>query len=188
MLNYHDEHRRFPPAAVCGPDGKPLLSWRVLILPYVSQGNLFTQFHLDEPWDSPHNIQLLPRMPSTYEPYKGEPSGTGMTYFRVFVGPGAAFEGTTGLKDADFKDGTSNTFLIVEAWDPAPWTKPEELPYDPNGPLPRLGGIARDGSFRVGLADGSVQIIPKSVREDTIRAFITRNGNETIDDPALRDY
>jgi len=185
MHNYHDTHHQFPPAAVCGPDGKPLLSWRVLLLPFIEQEGLYKQFHLDEPWDSPHNLQLLPQMPSLYGPYKAKPPEGGMTYFRVFVGPGAAFEGTTGLTFADFKDGTSNTFLIVEAWDPVPWTKPEDLTYDPNAPLPRLGGIVKDGRFRAAFADGSVQDIPQGVREDTIRAFITRNGNERINDELL---
>src|SRR5438270_10823114 len=110
MHNYHDTHRRFPPAAVCGPDGRPLLSWRVLILPFLEQEALYKQFHLDERWDSPHNILLLPKMPITYGPYRNTATADGMTYFRVFVGPGAAVEGTTGLTFADFTDGTSNTF------------------------------------------------------------------------------
>jgi hypothetical protein len=180
MHNYHDQHRRFPPAAVCGPDGKPLLSWRVLILPYLNEDDLFNQFHLDEPWDGPHNIHLISQMPPIYGPYKGDPPANGMTYFRVFVGPGAAFEGTTGLTFNDFKDGTSNTILIVEGWDPVPWTKPEDFPYDPNSPLPRLGGIVKDGGFRAAFADGSVHIFSKDAPEETIRAFITRNGNEKI--------
>ncbi len=180
MHNYHDTFGRLPPAAVCGPDGKPLLSWRVLLLPFLGEENLFNQFHLDEPWDSPHNIQLLSQMPSYYGPYKGDPPKNGMTCFQVFVGPGAAFEGTTGLTLDDFKDGTSNTILIVEAWDPVPWTKPEDLTFDPNGPLPRMGGIVKDGRFRAAFADGSVHDIPKETAEQTIRALITRNGNEII--------
>src|SRR5712691_6018975 len=135
MHNYSDTYRRLPPAAVCGPDGKPLLSWRVLILPFLAQENLYQGFHLDEPWDSSHNIQLLSRMPSAYGPYKGDPPKDGGTYFQAFVGPGAAFEGTKGLTYADFKDGTSNTIMVVEAWDAVPWTKPEDLTYDPDRPL-----------------------------------------------------
>ncbi len=184
MHNYHDTHHRLPPAAVCGPDGKALLSWRVLLLPFIEGDELYKQFHMDEPWDSPHNFQLVSRMPYTYGPYKGKPSGEGMTYFQVFVGPGAAFEAKKGLTFADFKDGTSNTFMIIEAWDPVPWTKPDDLPFDPDGPLPRLGGIMKDGSFRAAFADGSVHIIRKGTSEETIRALITRNGNQEI----LEDY
>ncbi len=144
----------------------------------MEQDNLYKQFKLDESWDSPHNIQLLPKMPMTYGPYRNRRTHDGMTYFRVFVGPGAAFEERKRLRFGDFTDGPTNTFMVVEAWDPVPWTKPEELPFDPNGPLPRLGGIVQDGSFRALFADGHVENIPKATRDDIIRAFITRNGGE----------
>jgi hypothetical protein len=182
MHNYHDTHGRFPAAAVCGPDGKPLLSWRVALLPFLEQQDLYKQFKLDEPWDSPHNIQLLSRMPSVYGPYKGKPPADGMTYYQVFVGPGTAFEGPEGLTFKDFPDGTSNTILIAEAWDPVPWTKPEDLPYSPNAPLPRLGGIVKDGSARVAVVAGGARTLRPGIKEETIRALITRNGNEKIDD------
>src|SRR5260370_36821594 len=103
-----------------------------------------------------------------------------MTYSQVFIEPEAEFEAKKGVTLADFKDGTSNTFKIIEAWDQVPWTKPDELPFDPDGPLPRLGGIMKDGSFRAALADGSVHIIRKGTSEETIRALITRNGNQEI--------
>jgi hypothetical protein len=186
MHNYHDVHGRFPPAAVCGPDGKPLLSWRVAILPFLNCEELYKQFKLDEPWDSPHNIQLLSQMPGVYGPYKGKPPAGGMTYFQVFVGPGTAFEGPEGLTFEDFPDGTSNTILVVEAWDPVPWTKPEDLPYSADAPLPRLGGIVKNGNARVSFVDGSVHTLAQGIKEETIRALITRNGNEEILDENLQ--
>ena len=68
MHNYADDHHgRLPPAVVYGEDDEPLYSWRVLVLPYIEQNALYEQFHLDEPWDSPHNLALLPKMPGTYE-------------------------------------------------------------------------------------------------------------------------
>ena len=66
MHNYHATHKTFPPAFTVDKDGKPLLSWRVLILPYLEQDALYKEFHLDEPWDSPHNRTLIERMPPTY--------------------------------------------------------------------------------------------------------------------------
>jgi hypothetical protein len=72
MVNYHDAHGRLPPAVVYGKDGKPLYSWRVLLLPYLDEQELYQQFQLDEPWDSPHNLQLLPRMPGFYAPPSGK--------------------------------------------------------------------------------------------------------------------
>src|SRR5262249_17316052 len=63
---YHDQHNGFPPPAITGPDGEPLLSWRVAVLPYLEYGDLYNQFHLNERWDSPHNIKLLDKMPAVY--------------------------------------------------------------------------------------------------------------------------
>src|SRR5262245_28247263 len=147
LLEYADAHGRLPAAAVRSKDGKPLLSWRVLILPYLEQKPLFDKFKQDEPWDSPHNVRLLGEMPRTYAHFYGaqapEPY---MTFYRVFVGKGTAFEGREGLslKD-DFPDGLSNTLLIVEAAEAVPWTKPDELPYEPAKPLPRVGGLVPGG-------------------------------------------
>src|ERR1700704_5613932 len=108
MHGYHDQHRELPPAVVYGKDGTPLLSWRVLILPFIEEGPLFRRFKLDEPWDSPHNLPLLSEMPRVFDPYDGsstrEPH---TTFYQVFVGKGAAFEGRKGLRlKYDFPDGT----------------------------------------------------------------------------------
>jgi hypothetical protein len=167
---------------VYGEDGTPLYSWRVLVLPYLEQGELYREFHLDEPWDSPHNRALLPRMPSSYAP----PSGKAWrvpphhTVCHVLVGKGAAFEGREGLRlPTDFSDGVSNTLLLVEAGQPVPWTKPEDLSYDPDGPLPDLRGLFHDG-FRACLADCSLHFVRKGTSESVLRAAITRNGGEAL--------
>jgi hypothetical protein len=182
MVNYAGTHGRLPPAVVYGKDGRPLYSWRVLLLPYIEQGELFKQFHLDEPWDSPHNIHLLERMPGSYAPPPGKKSRLPPyhTVYHVFVGKGTAFEGKKGLKiPEDFPDGTSNTILIVEAGTPVPWTKPEDLVYDPDGPLPCLDGLFRK-MIRVGLADGSVNHLCKDISEATLRSAITRNDGKQL--------
>jgi RNA polymerase sigma factor (sigma-70 family) len=90
MHNYNDTMGYFPPAATFGKYGKPLLSWRVLILPYIEQQALYKEFHLDEPWDSPHNKKLLDRMPKTYL-VPGQKEKTA-TYYQVFVGESTIFE------------------------------------------------------------------------------------------------
>lgn len=182
MLNYKDGHGRLPPAVVYGKYGQPLYSWRVLILPYIEQEELYKQFHLDEPWDSPHNIQLLAKMPAMFAPPPGKAKKVppNHTVCKVFVGKGAAFEGREGLSlSHDFPDGTSSTLLIVEAGTPAPWTKPEDLAYDPEGLLPDLRCIFKDG-FRACMADGSRRWVRKGLSEATLRAAITRNGGEPL--------
>lgn len=165
---------------VYGPDGTPLYSWRVLLLPYIEQDDLYHEFHLDEPWDSPHNIRLLERMPATYAAPPGKRSrlSANHTVIHVFVGPGTTFEGPGGVSYKDFPDGTPNTFLLVEAGDPVPWTKPEDIAYAADQPI-RLPGLFHDG-FRAAMADGSVRFVRKTVSEARLRAAITRNGGESV--------
>jgi hypothetical protein len=182
--NYHATKGQFPPAAVCGQDGKPLYSWRVVILPFIEQDGLYNEFHLDEPWDSPHNIKLVERMPRTYAlpPRIAKRMGVppGHTVIHVFHGKGAAFEGDQGLRIADFTDGLSNTILVIEAGEPVPWTKPEEIEYDPDQPLPYLRPPFKD-LIRLGLGDGSARFIqPSKLSEATFRGIITRNGGEKL--------
>jgi uncharacterized protein (TIGR03067 family) len=179
MHNYHDARRSLPAAAIYSKDGKPLLSWRVAILPYLDQRNLYNQFKLDEPWDSPHNKKLIDKMPRIYAPI-GVDLKPGTTMYRVFVGPGAAFEGTSGQRFPSFTDGTSNTILVVEAGEAVPWTKPDELRFDPKGKLPKLGGHFK-GGFNVLVADGSTRAIRANFDPQLLRAAITRNGGEVID-------
>jgi Protein of unknown function (DUF1559) len=164
---------------VYGPDGTPLLSWRVLLLPYIEQDELYKEFKLDEPWDSAHNIRLLERMPATYAApgYKKSLLPPHHTVCHVFVGPGTAFEGPRGIRFKDFSDGQSNTLLIVEAGDPAPWTKPTNIPYDPARPVMVPRGLFRDG-FRAGTGDGAAHFVRHDISEARLRAVITRNGGE----------
>jgi hypothetical protein len=186
MHAYHDTYNALPPAD--GKlNGRPTLSWRVHILPFIEQDNLYRQFRLDEPWDSPENKRVLDNfpMPPTYAYGKPRP-GQKTTPFRVFLGGGAAFERGKLTRfvgqdqnHIDFKDGTSNTLLVVEAADEVPWTKPDELEYGQafGVPLPKLGGADRPG-FLALLADGSVRFVSRSTSEQTLRGFITRSGGE----------
>ena len=128
--NYCDVNGHFPPAAIYGSDGEPKLSWRVTLLPYLDEGALFQEFHLNEPWDSPHNTALLARMPEIFTtPTSPTPAGT--TRIRAFGGPNTLFAGRTGTPIAAVTDGTSNTLAIVAANDPAPWTSPRRTALYP---------------------------------------------------------
>src|ERR1019366_4800834 len=125
------------------PDGKPLLSWRVAILPYIDQTPLYQQFDLTQAWDSPHNKKLIAKMPAIYL-LPGTETKEGETHYRVLVGPGSVFEIGARVTMVGITDGTSNTIFVVEAAEPTIWTRPEELPFDPKGPLPKLG-VSPDG-------------------------------------------
>jgi Protein of unknown function (DUF1559)/Domain of unknown function (DUF4190) len=195
MHTLHDSNGTIPQAAAFqNANGKPLLSWRVALLPYIGEDRLYMRFRLDEPWDSPNNKALLPLMPKMYA-RPGDAPGSGMTHYQGFVGPGTAFEPRKleqfhpaprtpmpGWSLAQFTDGPSNTILIATSATPVPWTKPEDMPFDPTGPLPRLGGYLSGGSS-VSLVDGSVRFLPETVPDATLRAVITRNGEEVVQLP-----
>ena len=182
LHNFHSAQNRFPGRAIADKDGKPLLSWRVAILPYIEQAELYNKFHLDEPWDSPHNLSLASQMPNVYA-CPSDPSATkntGQTGYRVFEGPGTLFEDDQGVAMATITDGTANTLAVVESKQTVPWSKPDELVYDPNGPTPPLGSF-HPGGFNALFADGSTRFIKMSINDRTLRALITRNGNEVVD-------
>jgi Protein of unknown function (DUF1559) len=192
LENYHQDHGRFPPSVVYNPEGRPLYSWRVLILPYLEQKDLYDNFDLNEAWDSPRNRQLLARRPAVYDPV-GVAAEPTLTYSQVFVGKGTAFEGREGTTLTDFPDGPERTILVVEAADPVPWTKPIDLSYTAGTQLPSLGGVFKDrsGPFGFGGVDGCnvvfadtrARFIPRGkLAEPGFRALITRNGRESTDD------
>jgi hypothetical protein len=181
LHNYHDTHGNFPPAAVCDKNGKPMLSWRVLILPYIEQDNLYKQFKLDEPWDSEHNKKLIEKMPKVYAIPGRVTPGEYTTHYRVFVGNGAGFDWIMGGKLLNITDGTSNTFMCVTAAEAVPWTKPDELEFNPEKDMTKLLGEVVNGRCQVGMFDGSVRTLSKIPPKATLNALITRGGGEVID-------
>ena len=177
MHNYHDVYRTFPPAANV-KNGKPLLSWRVHVLPFLEQQKLYKQFKLDEPWDSPHNKKLIAKMPPVYRATHSK-AAPGKTVYLVPVGKKMAFvPGSKGQKISEFRDGTSNTILAVDVDDAKAviWTKPDDLTVNPKSPL---DGLGKDrGMFNALFADGSVQVISRDVNAEVLYGLFTRNGGE----------
>jgi len=177
MIDHEIRYEAFPPAVI-EKDGKPLLSWRVAILPGIDEEALYKEFHLDEPWDSPHNLEVAKKMPSIYQ--SPDSPAEGKTRVMLFTGKGAAFDGGKKIRLDDIHDGTSVTILCVEAGpDKAvPWTKPEDLLFDPEKPLAALGKIPAKGFLAV-FFDGHVEAL--TVDNATLKALITPAGGEVID-------
>jgi len=186
MYNYDSEHGNFPPAAAYGADGKPLLSWRVLILPYLEEDSLYRQFHLDEPWDSPHNKPLGDRMPSVFR-CPSELIPDGLTTYVVVVDPHSIFTGTPpGVSLGAVTDGTANTLTVVEAVSPVRWSKPEDLSLASSAPALGMGS-KHPGGFDAAMADGSVRFIRSStanpISPQELKALVTRDGGERVARP-----
>ncbi len=209
IRNYESAHRRYPPQAYRGKDGKPTVSWRVLILPYLEEAQLFQQFKLDEPWDGPHNKALLQKMPDVYrDPIYGD-SKTTFTSYAGVAGPGTIFptdgpdskglrgEGNRdGLQESDIADGYSKTLFVgtVSPQQKIPWTKPEDIIC-----IDKLPAFGKPGSFAApfktathsaGLfsyGDAHVQSIRSDVDMTEFHKLVTCSGGEPIDDSKIRE-
>ena len=187
MLGMHNHHaaRRQLPTNIYDDEGNPLLSWRVQILPYIEQNQLYEQFRLDEPWDSPHNLRLARMTPAPFRCLDAElPDGE--TNFLAISGEQMLF-GQPGRQTlATIRDGTSQTIGLVEA-DPEMaviWTRPDDLAVDMERPFRGLGGL-RTGGFNAAFLDGSVRFISSNIDADTLlQLFMPDDGNFPMLEPA----
>ena len=177
FLNYESAHGKMPTQANYDKNGRPLLSWRVHMLPYLEQNDLYEQFHLDEPWDSPHNKKLIRKMPEVYS----SPSvavAPGKTVYLGIAGENTAF-GKDPLTFSDIKDGTSNTAMIVEA-NPShavEWTRPKDWEPDQRDPMSGLGNV-NPGGFIVTLMDGSTQFMSNQTDPEQWKSMWTIAGDD----------
>jgi beta-lactamase regulating signal transducer with metallopeptidase domain len=183
---------RFPPAVVYGKDGKGKYphSWRVELLPFLGARNLYNRYHFDEPWDSPANKVVLANMPEVFRDPADAAGSVNSGYF-VLVGrlvdetvDGPAlqtfFSSKVGVAFRQVTDGATNTIAIVEAKRDIPWTKPEDIPYDPNGTLPQLGGFFR-GGFCATFGDSSTWFLEEPIKDSALKAMISPAAGDKVD-------
>ncbi|HUT14120.1 MAG TPA: DUF1559 domain-containing protein [Thermoguttaceae bacterium] len=182
LISYEMQFGRFPAAASPLAPGQPAVSWRVRLLPHLECSDLFQEYRRDEPWDSPNNIKLLEKMPDEFR--GGRTENDGKTSLMAFVGEGTALQGAESLDMVDVGDGVCDTIVVVEAGpDKAvPWTKPDDLPFDPADPLAALGEIAED-DFPAAFCDGSVRWIEKNIDPEMLRRLIDANDGLPVDPP-----
>ena len=207
MHNYHDNHGRLPPQAIRGKDGRPLLSWRVAILPYLGEQALYDQFHLNEPWDSEHNKKLIAKLPPVLaSPHLGDALiAQGKTSYLVPLSktpPAVAviekddpkqpvkhgknqtiFDLPQGATFAHMLDGSSNTILVLEAHRDSAvvWTKPDDLVIDAERPLKGLRGQPSNG-FNTAFADGSGRFVSSNVDLKVLLNLLQMNDGNPVGD------
>jgi hypothetical protein len=190
MGNYEQTYHAFP-EDIRDASGQPLLSWRVALLPYLEERQLYGDFRLDEPWDSPHNLPLLNRRPAVYD-HPGQPTASGKTMYLGVSGPGLFLDGSTRRAIGSIADGLSNTILVVEV-EPqlaVEWTKPGD--WTPNATSPTSGlyrwpqsaGLfPRPDQRQVLLGDVSVAILDDPIDDNHFRAWLTIAGGEVVPGP-----
>jgi hypothetical protein len=180
LQNFADTNGGVLPAAK--NEGGSQLSWRVHILPYLEQQELYSKFRLDEPWDSDHNKTLIAQIPEAFKVPGGD-FAEGETGYLAVTGEGAAFgDGSSGISLRDFSDGTSRTILVVETDQGVPWTKPDDYPFDSLNPGQGLGGVRR-GGFLAMMGDASIIFISDREPPENLGSLMTRNGGEEWVEP-----
>lgn len=190
---YARANKCFPPAYVADKNGKPMYSWRVLILPHLEQTGLFQKFRLDEPWDSPHNLPLASQMPNCFCCPFAFASGSGSTTcYAMVVGPHAFGNGSEPRAFGEIKDGLPNTIMLVEAVGAKiPWSAPvdidinditsiQEIDVNAPGTTKGISSCHRYGAYVV-FCDGSLRFLNTDIDEKELEAMLTIDGGEKVE-------
>jgi hypothetical protein len=179
LNNYYAARGSFPPACTVDKDGKPLHSWRVLILPYIEYDILYRSVDVNKPWNAPTNKNLLkgqlreftcPSDPTSHLP------GTEQTNYFAVVGPNTAWDRSRHVANSG-KEAAHTIMLVEVAQSGVRWTEPKDVSLDaiaasdPNAPalVPSSNHGGRKGDFffiydfgivvDVAMADGSVRVL-----------------------------
>jgi hypothetical protein len=183
MSIYHDINGSFPPAFTVDAEGQPLHSWRTLLLPYIDHPRLYKSIDLSKPWNDPANAAAFSTpMPVFHCP--SEKNDGLMTTYQAVVGPGAGFEFSRARSVKDFKDGTSNTILImeVESRMAVHWMSPFDHGYEyllTNRPEVKN---THEGGSHAAIADGTVRFLSQRIELPTRRALISIADGDTVGD------
>ena len=190
LHSYHDMYQCFPPAYVADAKGKPMHSWRVLILPFLEASPPVIAYRFDEPWNGPNNRRLADQMPAVFR-CPSSPYGSPMTHYVAVSGPNAAFNGRNCIKTSDITDGASNTALVVETPEnPVHWMSPDDV--SPEEFLRNFSGRPGSRTHPTGVhimtaediftAEDTVRFLPFDISLSVLKALMTRAGKEQIPD------
>jgi hypothetical protein len=196
LQNYHSTHGSFPPAYFADTEGRPMHSWRVIILPYMEDQQaqqLAKMYRWEEPWDSEHNLALTERyMPVCYACPKDESRAATQTNYLAITGPGTAWNGAHVIREKDATDGLSHTVFITEATGLAVyWSEPRDLSVNQMIHMMRPGQesdsqtprLSHKGGANFLFLEASVHFIQRGVPSETLRALSTIAGGEEFEPP-----
>lgn len=194
LLYYHDTYQCFPTAYVADDDGRPMHSWRVLILPFFEQRPLYDQYHFDEPWNGPNNSQLANEIPYAFRCLSVPKPTPAITNYVLVTGDGTAWADGRAPKLDEFTDGPANTIILVEIADSdIQWLEPRDMTLEQamrginsgsriciSSWHPAHGNNDRQESANVAFADGSVANLKNDFPLAELRKLLTHQGGEKV--------
>jgi len=184
LQTYHDEYGQFPPAYVADENGTPMHSWRVLLLPYLDYPGLYLKFQFDEPWNSPHNLQLAEPLDVFKCPSQSDEPST-MTNYLAVVGERTCWPGAKSRSKEEIADGPINTVQLIEVADSdILWSEPRDLNFRQMnfsvGASDRRGTSSHHKGVNVTLASGHAERLPEDVSPEEFKAYLTVDGGEPL--------
>jgi prepilin-type processing-associated H-X9-DG protein len=185
MQMYHDQYKCFPPAYIPDENGRPMHSWRVLLLPFMEQQAIYEQYDLNEPWDGPNNSRLAGMIDNVYRcPSEDTSVHPAETNYVMIVGPGTISDGPTPTQIGQITDGVANTIMVVEvAGSGIHWTEPRDLKLEDaasslsGGAGNGIGGKHR-GVANILFCDGRVDSLAKPIDPNRLKGMTTVAGGE----------
>ena len=184
LHSYHDHYGVFPPACTVDSGGRPLHSWRTLILPFLDQQTLYDSIDLAKPWSDLANSQAATTSPSVFQCPLARDLGNRTTYLAC-TGPNAVFDVKDSRRLEDVVDGASNTLMVIEV--PlnraVPWMSPHDADeHDVVDSGPMYESIHTGGSHAAKV-DGAILYLPAAASPSVRRALFTIAGGEKIGEP-----
>ncbi|EMI16177.1 protein containing DUF1559 [Rhodopirellula maiorica SM1] len=182
LHNYHATYNTLPPAYTVDANGRPMHSWRSIILPFMEQQALYEQIDFSKPWDAPENQAVSLTVVPSYSCPSTTVDPTMTTYVAV-VHPQGIFSGSTAVAFRQVTDGLANTVMVIEAdsGNAVNWMSPDDS--DLQAFL--AAGTARDqgghaGGANVLMADGAVQFMTDATDQNLRKALVTKDGAEQV--------
>jgi len=179
LQNYQQEYKALPPAYTVDAKGRPLHSWRTLILPYLEQGSLYKTIDLSKPWNDPANAKAL----QTYVPVFNCPAAAGpqnTTTYLAIAGPNGCLIPAASRRLAEITDAHSWTLMVIEAGEEnaVPWMAPVDAGESLVLSLGPTTKLHHEGGTNAGFVDGSVQFIKANTPTSVRRALMSISGND----------
>jgi prepilin-type processing-associated H-X9-DG protein len=181
LHQYQSTYKALPPAYTVDADGKPLHSWRTLILPYLEQERLYQTIDLSKPWNDPANAEAYKtRIPVFRCPEAAGPQNT-TTYLATVAPNGCLIPGES-RRLAEIKDAHNSTLMVIEAGEEnaVPWMAPVDADESIFMNLGLTIKLHHAGGTQACFVDGSVRFLKAYTPAEVRRALMSISGNENV--------